>query len=114
MLGGCVIVGRRGQELGALSLSLGAALLATPVLWTHYFSVLIVALAIARPRLCSLWFLPMLLWLCPSTTPDTCQIALALGVGAAIVASVVRRPRGLTSVPEPPWLRFGEPAPARH
>jgi hypothetical protein len=107
VIGGCVIVARQGQEFGALSLSLGAALLATPVLWTHYFGLLIVPLAIARPRLCLLWFMPMLLWLCPSTTPDTWQIVLALGVGAATVASVASRPRGLTGAPASRRLRFG-------
>jgi alpha-1,2-mannosyltransferase len=111
---GCVYTGRRGDSQAALTLCIALSLLATPVLWTHYFSLLIVLLAIARPRLCPLWFLPMLLWLCPSTTPDTWQIALALGVGAAIVASVVSRASGLTGVQGSRRLRFGWPAVARH
>jgi hypothetical protein len=98
LLVGCLRAGGRGEDRTLLGLALGAALLATPVLWTHYFALLLVPIALARPRLAGLWFVPMLLWLCPSTTPATWQILLAGLTGALAVALALvtpgRPPRG--------------------
>jgi hypothetical protein len=38
------------------------ALIATPILWLHYFALLVVPLALARPRLAPAWALAVLLW----------------------------------------------------
>jgi hypothetical protein len=46
-----VRLGRRGSELAALVLAVTVVLLATPVLWNHYFALLLIPLGIARPRL---------------------------------------------------------------
>jgi hypothetical protein len=62
------------------------ALLATPLLWNHYLVLLLVPLALARPRLSWAWALPMLLWLTPH--PEAAGVAgrcvLLLGVTAAV------------------------------
>lgn len=90
----CVYFGLRGNEQAALALAIALSLLATPVLWTHYFALMIIPLALARPRLSSLWFLPLLLWVCP-VNPAPWQAVLALAVNAAIVAvTVLRRGSG--------------------
>ena len=43
----------------ALTLTLAAALVLTPILWLHYLVLLAVPIALARPRLSPLWFVPL-------------------------------------------------------
>ena len=56
-------VARRGDgddgERRALILALAAAFAATPILWVHYLVLLIVMIALARPRLSPLWLVPL-------------------------------------------------------
>ena len=59
-----------------------AALVATPLLWLHYLLLLYVPIALYRPRLAPLWFLPLLLWVTPEAHSQgiTWRIAAALAV----------------------------------
>lgn len=50
------------QDRASLCLVLAASLALTPVVWLHYLILLIVPIALARPRLSALWFLPLTLW----------------------------------------------------
>ena len=43
----------------SLTLALAAGLVATPILWLHYLVLLVVPIALARPRLSALWFAPL-------------------------------------------------------
>jgi len=43
-------------------LVLAAALVLTPILWQHYLALLVVPIALARPRLSPLWALPLAAW----------------------------------------------------
>jgi alpha-1,2-mannosyltransferase len=45
----------------ALTLTLAAGVVATPILWLHYLVLLVVPIALARPRLSALWFAPLAL-----------------------------------------------------
>jgi len=45
----------------ALTLTLAAGIVATPILWLHYLVLLVVPIALARPRLSALWFAPLAL-----------------------------------------------------
>jgi hypothetical protein len=47
----------------ALTLALAAGLVATPILWLHYLVLLVVPVALARPRLSALWLAPLALTL---------------------------------------------------
>ena len=51
--------GGRRRALAALALAAGAAL--SPIVWLHYLVLLYVPIALARPRLCGLWLLPLAL-----------------------------------------------------
>jgi glycosyl transferase family 87 len=51
---------RTSSELGVFTLCLAAALLASPLVWAHYYAVLFVPIAIVAPRLGLLWFAPFL------------------------------------------------------
>lgn len=72
----------------AFAAAILASLVATPLLWLHYLLLLYVPIAIYRPRLSGLWFLPVLLWLTPGTHSHgvTWEIAFALAVVAFVAA----------------------------
>ncbi len=57
VLGACVVVARRGDERRAFVLALAAAIAFSPIVWLHYFALLLVAVAIAQPRLAPIWFI---------------------------------------------------------
>ena len=46
----------------SFTLALAAALVLSPIVWLDYFAVALVPLAIVRPRLSLVWFLPLATW----------------------------------------------------
>jgi hypothetical protein len=53
---------RRGpleRDVAILTLAFAAALAASPIVWVHYFLLLVVPVALTRPRLSLLWFVPL-------------------------------------------------------
>jgi hypothetical protein len=88
----CLIAGRRGHSKQALTLAIVECLLATPVLWTHYFALLIVPLALYRPKLDRVWLLPLLMYACPGDGPRVWQIAVALLTSAGVFAWLLLAP----------------------
>jgi hypothetical protein len=50
--------GRDGDRR-ALTYALAAGFVLTPILWLHYLVLLVVPIALARPRLSALWFVPL-------------------------------------------------------
>jgi len=61
----CVVFARRGDDFRSFTAALGATLALSPIVWLHYLVVLLVPMAIARPRFSALWLLPILLWSSP-------------------------------------------------
>ncbi len=68
LAGGLVVAGWRAAgsegDLGesdrrALTLMLAAGFVLTPILWLHYLVLLVVPIALARPRLSGLWLVPL-------------------------------------------------------
>jgi len=49
------------RDRRALTLALAAGFVLTPILWLHYLVLLVVPIALARPRLSALWFAPLTL-----------------------------------------------------
>jgi len=86
-----------GGDRRALAVAVVASLVAAPLVWLHYLLLLYVPIALYRPRLSGLWFLPLVLWATPLTHSQgtTWRIALALGV----VAVVALRTVGVSSRP---------------
>jgi hypothetical protein len=78
------------QERQTMVLALALMLVASPLVWSHYFVVLIVALVLMRPRLSPLWFLPLAMWLCPVTTPQGWQLAIAWAVAGGCLLGPLR------------------------
>ena len=92
VLAGCVLLARRGEEQRAFVLALAAAIAFSPIVWLHYFALLLVAVAIARPRLAPVWFLGIPLQVVVSTgvyNGSTFQNAAVLFAMALTVALAV-------------------------
>ena len=56
---------RPGNDRRTFELSVVAALVASPIVWPHYFALLLVPIALLSPRLSPIWFVPLLAYLAP-------------------------------------------------
>jgi alpha-1,2-mannosyltransferase len=85
LLAGIVYVGfLKRQEREAMVLAVALMLVASPLVWSHYFVLLLVPLAITRPRLSPLWLVPIVMWVCPPSTTVTGLEAAVAWLAAAI------------------------------
>ena len=87
-----VVTGRRGSEQRSFVLAVAAALACSPIVWLHYFALLLVPVAVVRPRLGPLWFVPLAMWGFGAGTGNgsTGAAAVVLLVVAATFALAVR------------------------
>jgi Glycosyltransferase family 87 len=85
----CLALARRERQVAAMALALGTSLLATPIVQLHYFALLIVPLALVRPRLSRVWVLPLAMWVCASPV-HAWQLAAALSIAATMALVAVR------------------------
>ena len=98
-------VARRGDERRGFILAMAAVIACTPIVWLHYFSLLLVVAAVASPRLGPVWFVPLLMWGSEEVANGTTfQTALTIGAAALMVALALR--------PLPPLWRISR-APTR-
>jgi alpha-1,2-mannosyltransferase len=89
----CVRLARRGDDVRAFTCAVGATLALSPIVWLHYLVLLVVPLAIARPRFSPVWLVPILLVVSPrpgyAEGIDTFLPAL---VTIVILATLLARP----------------------
>jgi Glycosyltransferase family 87 len=85
----CVRFAWRRRERAAFTLAIGLMLVSSPLVDNHYFALLIVPLAIARPYLSRAWLPPLALWLCPATGFAGWQLAVAWVTFAAMMAWLI-------------------------
>jgi hypothetical protein len=87
-----IVMLARGSEgdRRAFAMAIAAALLLSPVVWLHYFCLLAVPIAIARPRMSMLWLIPVALPLPISDSGSTFVTVWALGVAATVFVIVLR------------------------
>ena len=72
-------------------LAVAAVIAVSPIVWLHYFSLLLVIVAVAQPRLSVVWFAPLLMWGSEEITNGTpFQNALTLAAAALTVILAVR------------------------
>lgn len=95
---------RRGDEAGALGLLVGVALLVSPIVWLHYLALLLVPVALARPRFGLLWLAPLPLWVCAPVGGTVPEKVLVLASGAGILAWALRPAQGRSSATASPAL----------
>jgi Glycosyltransferase family 87 len=85
---------RRDRDAAALVLSLAAALAATPIVWLHYFLLLLVPLALRSPRLSPFWLFPFAYVPIEHSAwayGDAGKLAIALAASSALIAAAVMR-----------------------
>jgi hypothetical protein len=85
----------RERDIATLTITLVAALAASPIVWVHYFLLLLVPLALLRPRLSLLWFVPFAFEpLGEAAWPagDAGKLGLALAATLVILGAAVVRP----------------------
>jgi len=115
---------RPARDQWLFTLAIVAALLLSPIVWVHYFLLLVAPLAIASPTLSLGWLLPLALWAWPfqETGGDTWKILLGLAVVATVTtwslsgrSTLLRARRGSRAGPAAlPGTTAGSPSVAAH
>jgi alpha-1,2-mannosyltransferase len=84
---------KRGGDAPAFAIAVVACLVASPIVWLHYFALLIIPVAILSPRLSWLWALPPAGWVFANLNhpAPTWKIISAHAVLAVVVAVAVRQ-----------------------
>jgi len=73
----------------AFSLSIIACLTISPMVWPHYFALLLIPLALLSPRLSALWFVPLLLYAAPfAQTTGRAWAVIPYLVTLALIAGI--------------------------
>ena len=108
---------RPGNDRRMFELAVVAALVASPIVWPHYFALLLVPIALLSPRLSPIWFAPLLAYLAPvAQTNHRPWEALPYYLIAALVAYRAlqsNRPPGTRSLAVPLANRVAETEPGR-
>jgi len=77
---------RNRSETASFALAVAAALLCTPIVWLHYFALVLVPLAVLSPAFSLAWLLPAMLWVCPvGAAPSAWKFAFPLVVFALVL-----------------------------
>jgi alpha-1,2-mannosyltransferase len=86
LLAFCWREGRRGFDERSLALALAAALAFSPIVWLHYFVLLLVPIALARRTLGAIWLIPALFWITPFEENFGAHWRIAAGIALAGLA----------------------------
>jgi hypothetical protein len=93
LLVACVVLARRGDDLRSFTCAVAATLALSPIVWLHYLVLLLVPLAISRPRFSIVWLLPILLWSSPRPGyAEGFQTFLPALAAVILVAVLLARP----------------------
>jgi hypothetical protein len=105
---------RRSCDARAFVLTVVLAICASPIVWSHYFALLIIPLAVTWPRLGPAWLCLLPLWACPLTSPTGWQADLALAafavtVGVLLWGAESEAQQSASGYPDPPRLGLSSP-----
>ena len=89
LLAGCVVFARRRDEPRSFTCAVAATLVLSPIVWLHYLVVLVVPMAILRPRFSALWLLPILLWISPKPGYAEGIVTFAPAIAAVILVGLL-------------------------
>lgn len=99
-----VLAGRRGRDRDAFALAILAVLAFTPLLEIHYLAVLLVVVALYRPRFGAAWLAPVFIWGASQANNGTGlnRVHVAVVVAATLVLAYSDwRPRPLSRALKP-------------
>jgi len=91
LLAGCIALGRRANDAGAFILAIAASLAFTPIVWLHYFALLLIVVAVAQPTLGVIWFVPLAMVITPgSGQPSAPETFATLVIASLTIALALR------------------------
>jgi len=94
LVAGIAVLGHRRDEQRAFAVAIAAALACSPIVWLHYFALLLVVVGIAERSLGPSWFAPLAMYGSSGTgNGTTLQTALTIAAAALTVALAVRPAR---------------------
>jgi Glycosyltransferase family 87 len=82
----CWLEGQRGNDQRSLTIALAASLALSPIVWLHYFILVVVPIALARRTFSPLWLVPALFWITPYEEHFGEHWRIAVGLGVATLA----------------------------
>jgi hypothetical protein len=90
-----LVVARRAEgDMRSFVLALAAALALSPIGWLHYYLLLLIPLALSRPRFGPLWLVPALFWITPfqENEGDVWRFVVVLSLAAVVFVAATVRP----------------------
>lgn len=72
----------------------------SPIVWLHYFLLLVIPLALRWPRFAAAWCIPLIFWFCVGTGAHLHDIVIGMSVFAVVIVVSTRQPFG-GSIPQP-------------
>jgi hypothetical protein len=91
LVAGIAVLGHYGDERRAFVIAVAAALACSPIVWLHYFALLLVAVGVAERRLGPVWFAPLAMYGSSGTlNGTTLQTALTIAAAVLTFALAVR------------------------
>ena len=83
LLVACVLVAHRRDDRRAFVLAMALVIASSPIVWLHYFALLLVVVAVAQPRLGPVWFVPLVMFASEEIANGTTfQTALTMAAAA--------------------------------
>jgi hypothetical protein len=102
---GAIVAVSRGKDGDRRSflLALGVGLLASPIVWMHYLVLLIVPIALYRPRFGAAWLVPLAYWYLPGQENhgSARNIVLMAALTGLTILLAIRREREREQAPLP-------------
>jgi Glycosyltransferase family 87 len=95
-----VVFARRGDERRSFVLAIAAALALTPIVWLHYFALLVVVVAVAAPGLAPVWFVPLAMVVTPGSGQPSPRETLATLLIASLTVAMALRASSLRGEPD--------------
>jgi hypothetical protein len=92
LLAGVVFFARRGDDRRSFGLAIVAALACTPLVWLHYFALLLVVVAVMQPTLAPVWFVPLAMYFSTATHNGTTFQTIVTIAAAGLTAGLSLRP----------------------
>jgi alpha-1,2-mannosyltransferase len=108
LLAACWFLARHGDERSSFVVAMGAALALSPLVWLHYFALLLVVVCLASTRLAPIWFVPLAMFVATGRQdPTLLQMSVTLAAAAATVGLAVWHTRRTGVQPDPDARALG-------
>jgi Glycosyltransferase family 87 len=93
LLAACAVVANRRDDRRAFVLAMALVIASSPIVWLHYFALLLVVVAVARPRLGPVWFVPLVMFASEEIANGTTfQTALTMAAAAVTFGLALLEP----------------------